>query len=345
MKKNKILFALGVLTLFAYSCNKNKRVLLNANRAYSHSEFTSISSVTGYPLHHLSDSLFFPSSITIIEDYLIISERTSNNLMHIIDLNEEKYLGLFGKRGTGPGELLNSRRFFSSQPNEIGVLDNEIGKIIIYNFDSLLQKNKYKSEYNIKEAMHSSGLIAHEDQLYILGNYNENSRIISTNPTRSSTPAERFGSLPKLNINYPNINEFEQKTTLNHAKISNFNNIVLVSYFNIPLFQLFDLEKNQEQNIIGPDPLPVDELIGETLYYYSSFITENYIYLLYIEEKTEFKFTSSSVLVFNHSGEPVRKINLDKEVFQIAIHQDQFLYGLTYENNADPFTIFKFSLE
>ncbi|MFC3417428.1 BF3164 family lipoprotein [Algoriphagus hitonicola] len=342
IKKNLLISFLSILTI---SCTQNERKLLNQDSQFSHSDFESVTKITGQPLNKISDSLIFPSSIGLVGDYLLIAERSPGNLVHIINLKNETHLGRFGSRGMGPGEVPNAWKLFPFNFNDIGILDHEIGKILIYNKDSIIQDKGLKGEYTVKEAMHSNGVIEFDEKFYILGNYNEDSRLIVGKTTDSLSDLRQFGNFPKLNLNYEKLNDFDQKTTLNQAEISNCKDIALISYFNIPLFQIINLSTNQEVNIVGPDPLPSNELIGELKYYYSSIITENFIYLLYITDKKEFKYVSNTVLVFDHSGKPRKKIILDKEVYQITVYEDNYLYGLTYDNDEDPFTLYKYTLE
>lgn len=342
IKKSLLISVLSILTI---SCTQNGRELLNQDTQFSHTDFETVSKITGQALNEISDSLFLPRSIGLVGDYLFIAERSPGNLVHTINLKNEAYLGRFGSRGMGPGEVPNAWRLFPFNFKELGILDHEIGKILVYSIDSLVQGKGFKGEYTVKEAMHSNGVIVFDDKFYILGNYNEDSRLIVGEITDSLSDLRRFGNFPKLNLNYEKLSEFDQKTTLNQAKISNHRDIALISYFNIPLFQIVNLSTNQEVNIVGPDPLPSNELIGELKYYYSSIITENFIYLLYITDKKEFKYVSNTVLVFDHSGKPIRKIILDKEVYQITVYEDNYLYGLTYDNDEAPFTLYKYTLE
>ena len=45
-----------------------------------------------------------PRNILCLGDYLVVSERSNRDLLHILDIKSEKYIRSTGKNGLGPGE-------------------------------------------------------------------------------------------------------------------------------------------------------------------------------------------------------------------------------------------------
>jgi len=77
-----------------------------------------------------------------------------------------------------------------------------------------------------------------------------------------------------------------------------------------------------------------------------SYCTQDYIYLLYsnkvIGNNTYNAYLAKTVLVFDWDGNPVKLLNLDMDVSNIAIHEnDRYMYA--YSNDTEQ--LVKFTLE
>jgi hypothetical protein len=343
--KNKSLIIILVTTVWFFGCKEEDHIISNTTR-FTKDSFKETQNLSSIPLQNISDSLFIPNTIYIEGNYLFISERTSDAIMHIVKVPDDEYLGTRGTRGAGPGELLNSWKFFSPETGTIGVFDPELGKAVLYNMDTLLHENRYYSEYLHRDMVYSNGVTIQGNELYFLSNHNKpEARLYSFDLTLKEDSIKKYGELPKLNKPYPNFSPEDERQILSHSKLTNKENLLVMSYYNVPLVEIYDLSKDRQISISGPDELPSPDLFGDLRYYYGSYISDNYIYLLYIEDKTEFTFTSTTVFILDHDGAPVKKLVLDREIFQLAVYEDRFLYGLIHAKDGSEYALVKFLIE
>jgi hypothetical protein len=87
----------------------------------------------------ISDSLFRPTTILIIDDqYLVISDIASKKALHLYDPINDKYIINFGERGFGPGEIQVPWKFYHPESSTIGVYDIEQNKTLEFDILSIL---------------------------------------------------------------------------------------------------------------------------------------------------------------------------------------------------------------
>lgn len=344
--KNRSLIIILTTTVLFFGCKEEDRIISNTNRSMNQNDFKEIRKLSGRLLQNISDALFIPATVYIEGDYLFISERTSDAIMHIIKVPDDEYLGIRGVRGSGPGELLHSWKFFSSVIGSIGVFDLELGKAVLYNIDTLLLENRHNTEYSHRDMLYSNGVAIKGNELYFLSNNNKpEARLYSFDLTQKNDDLRKYGVLPKLNKPYPKFSSEEEREILSFSKLSKKNDQFFISYYNIPLLEIYDLDQGLQVSISGPDGLATPDLFGQHRYFYDSYVSDNYIYLLYIGDKKEFSFTSSVVLILAQDGTPLRKLVLDREIFQLTVYRDQYLYGLVHESDDTDFGLVKYSIE
>lgn len=344
MKKTAFIL-MSFTTVWFFGCKEEGHVILHTS-SVTHEDFTVTQKLSGISLQHISDSLFIPVLLFIENDYLFISELTTDHIMHIVKVPDDEYLGLRGKRGTGPGELLNSWKFLSADKGKIGVFDSELGKVAFYSIDTLLSENRHVSEFLHREMVNSNGSIIIENDVYFLSRWdNPEARFYSFDLGVPDEGLRKLGEFPRLNKPYPNFSPDDERQVISHAKLSHKENLLVLSYYSIPLVEIYNLEKDWHVSISGPDPLPSPDGFGNIRYYSSSCISDKFIYLLYVEDKTERKNTSSTVLILDLEGNPVRKVLLDREIFRLAVYEDRYIYGIIQDNEGSDFSLVKFPIE
>ncbi|MEP1087432.1 MAG: BF3164 family lipoprotein [Algoriphagus sp.] len=342
--------SIGYLTIIIFSlilsCIEKDRTIQNTTITVNWDNFITTQNLNSIVLQNITDSMFIPTQIHISKNLLFVSEKSSDAILHILNIATGQYLGIHGTRGAGPGEVLNAWKLFSPDEETIGVFDPELGKAIVYDIDTLLNENKYSKEYLQSGMINSNGVSIVDENIYFLSNMNmPESRILYYAKTTQGLNLEKKGQLPTLDKKYPNFQAEEERSVVSHAKLINNDKIFVVSYYNIPMMTIYDIKSAKEISIVGPDKFPEPELFGNIRYYYSSYISKKYIYLLYIENKKEFDYTSSTILVFDHNGEPVKKLLLDTEIFQLAVYNDSTIYGLVDGTETSDFEVVKFQIE
>lgn len=335
-----------LIPICLFGCTENNENFIDANKTIDLKNFENTYDLLGSQLSPVSDSIFLPRTIQIVGDFLFIGENTTENILHIVDLRNDRYLGMRGKRGSGPGEILMAWKLFSPNDKTVGVFDTELGKVTIYNIDTLLHENRFSREFIDRDLIYSSAAIIHDETLFYLGNdHKMNARFYSKKLNQLESPSNEYGELPTLNSHYPNYTPEDEKRIFTFSNLINKDNLFVFPYIKAPLLEIFDLNKNQKTSISGPDELPSYDLFGKLRYYYSSYITENYIYLLYIEDKTKHSVDSHTVFVLHHDGSPAKLLNLDMNISQIAIYKDKYLYATVSNSDNTENSLFKFIIE
>lgn len=345
-----IKYAIYTFTLAMLSgCEKNNRSIINTTQKILIEDFPQAQFLSGEIMKNISDSLFKPTNLFINGNHLFVTETTSNNLLHIINLQNNTYLGKRGKRGPRPGEVLNIWHFSSNSNGKIALFDIELGKILIYNIDSLIQNKSAEQEYTNKNLIYSKSIGMHENDLFYLENvFNKAKSSVRFYITKINDPtqsSESIGNLPVLTSHYPNFPKEQEQLVLANARLVNNKNIVAIPSNNIPLLEIYNLDTKEKQTISGPDELPSEDRFGKIYYHSYPYITEKFIYILYINDRLNPDYNTSTILVFDHTGNPVKKIELDQKAFSLAVLNDEYIYTLSENINTFEYTISKYDLK
>ena len=125
---------------------------------------------------------------------------------------------------------------------------------------------------------------------------------------------------------------------INNVFMANNKNLFAFAYHYYPLIEMFDIEKNEWKYIKGPTNKTPDNDFKGNFIYSCIRITDKYIYTLYTGSLDDIDV--NVIYVFNLNGEPIKKLVLDKGIFTFDVYNDEFLYGLNFEENK----MFKFEI-
>ncbi|MBN3584345.1 hypothetical protein JYB64_18265 [Algoriphagus aestuarii] len=307
--------------------------------------FNEIIEISGSVLNQISDSLLIPTSIHIVDKYLFITETASDNFLHVVEIPNKEYLGIKGTIGAGPGEILMPWKIISSEKTNVGIFDTELGKIVFFNIDSLIRDKPHTFEYLNKDLNYSNSVVVKGMDLFYLGNPNKtDARFYNISMNSDFKEVKKFGELPRSTNKYPNLTPSEEQEVISFANLLNKGDIFIIPYYKVPFLDIYNLKNNKKTSIFGPDELPDIEHIGDIRFYYSSFVTDNFIYLLYIDEKLEHSIFGQTVLVFDFEGKPIKEYKLNLPISQIAIYNDEELYGLAYGSDSTEYRLIQYDL-
>ncbi|GAB2613029.1 BF3164 family lipoprotein [Belliella aquatica] len=345
--KNCILFQFLILIIITIGCaKKDEFYLVGPIEKVNLDNVILSDTLFSTEINELSDTLFLPTRIFTVGDYLIIVESVSDNTMHIYNLVEEKYIGLFGKRGAGPGETFSLWRFHVKNEKEFLALDTELAKVVSYNIDTLIYKNTHSDEFLNKGLSYTNGIILNGNELTYLSTTSspieDQARFYTLDLENQSLPSQ-FGSLPRLNKDYPNVNPYDQKPTLEFAHLAQEKNRVLLTYAYIPLIEIYDLNNKTNQAIRISDKLPSEEFFIAAKYFTSPSIEGDKMYALYWEGDTTYKQTTNIIMVFDINGKPIKKLILDEAISMMSI-KDDLCYGLIVDSEKSENKVIKFKI-
>jgi hypothetical protein len=325
MKSKIILIA---LLSFLFSCKKREDTLKidESTIRFTDSTFKNTNYLKSKELVNITDSLFIASRIKVIKNYLLVSEKKGNKSIHITKLPQDEYLGLYLNKGKGPGELLNVWQLSENTDKSLNILDYLQNKIVSFNIDSLILKNKFKEEYFLAPSIRSNAISIYNNKIYTLDRNNLKHRLYEADLTGKIIKG--YGKLPEKIDDMHAIKT--RSDDLSMAFMSNNENKFVFAYYFYPLIEIFDIKTNEWNSIIGPiNTMPSrKEKFKNDGFYGTIRTTENYIYVLY---KAGDRVNGKIVYVFDYKGKCLKKLVLDKNVFTFDVYNDRYIYGINEE--------------
>lgn len=332
-----------------FSDNEKKLEIISSQQILNFEDFGSPIFLQSTFVNEVNENLYIPRRTISVGNFLIISDEASQGLFHVYHISENSYLGTFGSRGAGPMEIFNVWSFFPIQENQFGAYDPELGKLLVYEIDLLLLENRAMKEVIHKDMLYNGFAFITNEELVMTGSYQQEQkfRLFKYDLTDStSNQIKIIGELPRLTEELPLAlrdpqfraldADIQATTFVNGASLGDF---VLLSYPHLPLLELYNIKSESKISVVGPHSVPsFDQLTKEPFYTFPA-ITKNYLYVLdrQIKEGSEIK-------VFDLSGNPVRRFQLDIEIFGFSIHQDDLIFALTSNSDNSEYQLVKFHL-
>ncbi|MCL6260686.1 TolB-like 6-bladed beta-propeller domain-containing protein [Aquiflexum sp. TKW24L] len=341
----KINIKILVFSILAFSCTtpSEKSIYKDAIIQFSDKNLKSELTLKGEIIKNISDSLIRPTTLLLIDqDILAITDIQSKNVFHLVGLPNYKYLGNFGKKGFGPGEIEVPWKLFQSGIGIFGIYDAEQKKTVEFSIDSILINNSYLNEIKLGSDVNSNSVAIKNKKLFFTNSNNNNYSLFSKDLDTENKKS--YGKFPDFQNYYPQIPKAELGEIIGFTKLINYDDIFALSYYNVPLIEIFNYKSNDWISISGPDPLPVLPLLGKNIYYGSICITERFIYALYYGRDDTFENPSKTIYVFSHNGTFEKKIILETGIFDLTVLNDQLIFGLTRNIEEFEYALLKFSL-
>ncbi len=291
---------------------------------------------------NVCDSIVVPNTILCMSDKLIINEMGQKGIFHAINIKNEKYMGLFGNKGRGPGEMSAPWSIMKNGSGILQAFDPQQRKVVQFNIDSLINKNPFRNEYMLKELLGATDVFILKDTAYSLNHFKGKNRIYVSD--LKGNVIEGLGTIPDFNTEIPE-NAFAEGHS---AKIQFMDNIFALSYKTTPLIQIFNNESKQSVLIRGPEhfssifkenphPNIAISYTEETrMGYIDIKVTDEYIFALY-SGKNLFKnsdFNGNIIYKFKLDGTPMKKIVLDKGVVSFDVYQNKYIYGINMDSEG-----------
>ena len=356
MRARNILYIF--IILFCFTACKNKTVysvvdLFNETKELKNHSLR----IDGF-----SENILNPAQIEIINDRLFLLDVQASTPFSVIDLQKQKYLNSFGKKGEGPGEIIGVMDFYVNY-NETGIncwdamlrhlYFCEKDSALLYNktvginlFDDLKNKKSFNSFFpNVLQVDKSLFLAigcSGEKRFSLLNT--KNNKVLQTGEYPKQEMVTGIDSTIKAHAYHGKIRYNREKKrvvyiSLYSEMIEIFNvnefglELAFGNYTTIPKFK-------QENSPRGIRIRTEKDKFGTNL---GVSISDDYIFILYqskiITDKNRRSAAANDVLVFNWNGEPIMHYKLDHEVTSISIKKDsKRLYALI--NNEEPEIIY-----
>lgn len=297
---------------------------------------------------HVFETLLNPNKIYLKNSVLILSSKGGENLIHLIDKHEMKYLRSTGKKGEAPGEIRNSVWEFDSGLNDSTFWAYDLGGKTNYEFELYYPNTKAKR------------WIRQEKDFFLgLSMHWVNTNAILSQVTNSSHKFAIFDSTGRKTKEIgawsfeKNVNPTQANllTELYQGPIDySVKKRILVSCsVRFDQFEILDLLRNRELQIRGPIGEDLNYTVEsrgnqvgafvdpETpLGYNDVFVGENSIFLVYIG-KTDREISvsgelSRTIFQFDFEGNPLAHFKLDVPIKAITVSEkDRKIYAVTQD--------------
>ncbi|MFY0631707.1 MAG: hypothetical protein JXR05_15185 [Flavobacteriaceae bacterium] len=335
MKKYKVITFL-IIILTYYSCNNKKQDLQKEYKAFKSSDLKKSDNLKAIEVTEISKELLFPVGVTIAKEKMIINDAKSEKPLHIISLPEESYVGNFGSIGAGPGEILVPWSVSVSEDGLVGVFDPRQKKIIKFNIDTLILKNTFINEHKLPVGIDGLSVLIHNDNIYSL--YGGENKYILNETNIISNEVKRYGAPNKL---FDDVDD-RLKIELFRTKMNISNDILAITYINIPQIEIFNLKNKKWNKISGPDNFTpklrkangVVTFVGDQNIAYTGVkVTDKFIYALYNgrNEQGIKGEHSNRIFVFDFEGVLVKEYVLDRKIAFFDVYKDSYIYGVNLE--------------
>lgn len=293
------------------------------------------------------DKILMPKNITHTKDYLAISDRGTDPAIHILQKSNYKYMYSKGKKGLGPGEILDAWDFKrSTNENEIQVQSLQDKKLAFYNLqndkelaDSVLNVGQINTEIVYFELAQGNSIIAKPRTLK--EKFIEFSREDGSIQNSWST-WENMVNVPETpNSVIASIFQGQIRTDKNRRY---FGYGAIYSDF----IEILDTKNGELIKIIGPDNIEheftVTSSLGYPMHkpsensltgYIDLYFGEKHIYGLYSGLST-WQGYAKEIYVFDYKGNPLKQFNLDYPTYRFSIDENEGKLYTTTVGEANP---------
>lgn len=336
-----------ITALFIGSCGQEKKIEINENVK----TFSQFPKQENLKFKNLIEFRFGkPIKFIVADSTLILANREigqEHNLFNY-SLNKEKYSEPYLNKGRGPGELLGMTNMGINN-NDFWINDFSGQKIMIFKKDKIISEGlaSHFEEYPFENRFYEINLIDNRKCIVTGSEVSKFKLQIIDLP--SGKIVDEFGKLKSTSEEYPQ--RVITKASLAHSLLKQSKDKLILAYIHTDVVELFDLKSKKSISIQGPEMFDSEFIIKEKQWFendktrvtfISGTTTNDYIYLLYSGKKfiENNAYTGKCIYVYDWNLNPIKKINLDKEISEIAISNDgKVLYSYDKERAYLVYTI------
>lgn len=257
--------------------------------------------------------------LSTINNYLIIRDYKSfDNLIHIFDKSNFKYIASCIHKGEGPNEITNMGHIAIDEDNHnLYITDHGKQKIFSYNIDSILINQSYqphiKANINIElfpnEYHYINDTLSIGSVIKPTGHSGYDQYVAKWNITT--------GKIDLMNYSHP---EIEKKRIC--IAISSENKIYAESYYHHDLITICDFNGNLLYNIYGPQWN--SKKTNKVLYYSNIVFGKNNIIASSSFGRDNFSkdFYPTSLIIFNKDGDYIKTLETGYKIEDFCYDKD-----------------------
>mgnify|MGYP005811168497 CR=1 FL=1 len=327
-----------ILLAFCLSCSSKKAEIQEYN-------------LSGKKL--IINELLNPEKIRLNSNYLFVLESPSmdndNAPIHLVDLQEKKYVSSYGTIGFGPGEISDATSLEFGEVDSMFFVYSSIDKKIS-TFSIGQTKYPLRQEKQLKDFFKAYSVKVFTDSTYIGLTVDSPARLIEFNASGDSISS--FGriqnfterkDLDYFNLSQINMGWFESNSSKTH--------FVVASIFTNRI-EIFDKGTGEIKSIfMGPTEYTKFDLVSErsgqsvhwdlsTPYFFRDVVIVNKTIIALFGGLSERQIQENSeiaktVYLISLNGEILVKLNLDTSIRSLAVSRDlKKIFGIT--TDSDP---------
>lgn len=259
------------------------------------------------------------ASLLVHDDRLFIRDyKSSEKIIHVIDIPERQYVGSFGNFGDGPAEILQPGNMFILPDNRLALFDYGHWCIKSFDVDSALNNSDYAPQTIVRFSEHEtkSGF---PDRFVPVRNGWGIGRLIK--------PKDDGGysqSLCSYDVFTGKIEPFGEQDNpqgfRSSVAVSEADNLVVEVSSTQDVIRMYDLAGNLNRVIHGPlyESRPSQELA----FYSKAVIGDGKIFAVYSGENRLNDFYGKQIVVFTLDGEYLYTYQIDKSINDMSYSED-----------------------
>ena len=320
-----------VFLVFLHSCSNHKSLL---------SVFEQMENITHISVVQPSISRW-PYALALYDTLLVWLDPYDDKHLSLFDVQNNKLLHRFGSIGVGPGEMTMWPKGRKYQHDYYHIFDNNQKQILVFPIESVVKDSLFRpiDIYNFRANTGLANVIQVNNNLF-LGINNNSDSIYALLDNSGRTIFTGF-SYPEDGIN---TSPFVKYIAYQGNFHQNPDNPYLLAHIGtsgavVDILKIehkkiirkkrmnFVLPKYKPVNINGMSGALLDDesIIGSI----STYVTSDFIYILYADKPEVEKRCSDIILVFDWMGQPIKYYKSDVDLFQICVSDDnKTIYGV-----------------
>lgn len=278
-----------------------------------------------------------PLSIELIDNSLYLFQPQGEDAALIVDKNNGKIKGTWGKRGNGPGEFTYPL-FWGENPKEKQIYLYDMNRFILRSYtyhhlsnkSDLVIKNEVKLKPNTVALRYATVL----DNGNIIASciYNQESPLLLMNNNLDSINS--FGDIPDKDHKSIDLRSY-------WGTLSSFQNKFVFAMAELGYIVCYEQNKNEiikKWEHYLEKPIYKGNALNEKLLkrgFSNVKMTNNYIFCVYSGKKWDspnMDVHPETILVFNHQGKLLKNFHLDRRIGKIVVSSDEkTIYAISLE--------------
>lgn len=333
-------FLMILISLFYFSCEKSNQIIISDNiktfSQFPKEEILELNNLIEYKLGN-------PRQMIMIDSTLILGNYASGQeyFLHNYSLNKHEFSKPYISKGRGFKQVMGLINI-GVNDKYLWLNDFTAKKMMLIDKDKVFKDSSYFGikEYSFNESRYFRSILLDDLRCITTGSETSKYKIqIIDLPT--GEVYEEFGSLEKWSKEIPL--HIVAKASLTQTFLKPTKDKIVLAYIHTDIIEIFDLNTKKSISLQGPEKFDLDFKIYNNVWFENEktrtafiggTVTNKYIYLLYSGKKftNENAYKGNYIFIYDWNMNPIKKIKLNNEVYEICISDDdKTLYSYNEE--------------